>query len=526
MKTPAAEWLRFCQNFHLLLPPILFVLLGVAVPMVYLFAQAAGADLASLREIVFRARNLELLFNTLALAAVVLLGGTLLAAPLALLAVRSDFRPKALLALAGVMPLAIPGYVAAFAFVSAAGHGGALERIFGLEIAPPSGFWGAAMVLALYTFPYLFLNLCAGLRSGDGATEDAARLLGASELRVFFSVTLPALLPAYMAGALLVVLHVLADFAVVGTMRYSTFSASIYQQYTAAYDTVYSAWLVLMLLGLTFLAVWLESRVLRGLRLQRVGVGSAKRPRIVRLGRWYPAALVFVLLLTLLAVGVPLASVLHSLLVLGRGVSHDDFWKNATSTISVALVAAPLAAMLAFPLAYVGARWRGNIARQIERMAYLSYAIAPIAFALAVVMFVLGVVPPLYQTFGLLIAAYALHFTAEAIGPLRSALLLAAPRLEEAAQTLGSSKQKSLFDVVLPIVLSGFGTGTALVFLSVIKELPLTLLLSPLGFETLAYSAWSYSGEGMYAEAAPYALALMALGAIASLFVLRKEKDQ
>ena len=183
-----------------------------------------------------------------------------------------------------------------------------------------------------------------------------------------------------------------------------------------------------------------------------------------------------------------------------------------------------ITAALAFSLAYIGSRYQGTLARLAERVAYLGYATPPLALALALVLFVLTAVPALYQTLTLLIAAYTLHFAAEAIGPLRSALVRATPRLEEAARVLGDRPAQALRRVTLPLVLPGFLLSSAFVFLSVHKELPLTLLLAPTGMSTLAAGVWTYTEEALYGSAAPYALALMLAGALLSLLIIRRER--
>ncbi|PNY82072.1 ABC transporter permease [Deinococcus koreensis] len=503
--------------------PALLTVAGVLLPLSYLVLRAFGAEWTELREIVFRVRNLELLGNTLGLTVSVLLTTTLVALPLAFLAARSDFRPRRALMLLGVLPLAIPGYVGAYALIAASGAGGTIEALTGVRWPGPSGYWGALGVLTLFTFPYLFLNLHAALRSLDPALEDAARLLGRTPMQTFRAVTLPHLRPAWLSGALLIALHVLGDFAVVSLMRYPTFSAAIYQQYTAAYDRVYSAWLALGLLLITGAVLWLESRLMRGVFLARVSPATARQLPTLRVGAWAPLAWAFVAVLAGAALVVPLGTILYWL----RLEQSPFAWAALLAALKSALGAAALAAVtttaLAFPLAYIGNRFASRAARLTERAAFLGYATPPLAFALSLVFFSLRVTPSLYQTFTLLIIAYTLHFVAEAIGPIRTGLSLATPRLEEAARVLGQTPWQALTRVTLPLIRPGLLVSAAFVFLSVLKELPLTLLLSPIGFETLARNVWTYTEEAQYASAAPYALALALSGAVLTLLILRRE---
>lgn len=512
--------------FQLLLPALLTVL-GVLLPISYLVLRAMGADPAELREIVFRPRNLELARNTLGLTLAVLLTTTAVALPLAFLAARTAFRPRGLLLLLGTLPLALPGYVGAYALIAATGYGGALDTLFGLRVRPPSGFLGALGILTLFTFPYLFLNLHAALRGLDPALEEAARLLGRTRWQTFVEVTLPHLRPAWLSGALLIALHVLGDFGVVSLMRYPTFSAAIYQQYTAAYDRVYSAWLGLFLLAFAALVLWLEARFMRGVTLARVSPTAARRAVPVRLGAWTLPAWALAGGIGGAALLIPVMTILHWTRAEANPWAWSGLWASLRSAAGAAALAALTTTALAFPLAYIGSRYStpgqgGRWARLTERVAYLGYATPPLAFALALIFFTLGVVPGLYQTFALLIAAYTLHFVAEAVGPIRSGLVTATPRLEEASRVLGYSPLGALWHVTLPLLRPGLLTGAAFVFLSVLKELPLTLLLAPIGFEPLSRNLWTYTEEAQYASAAPYALALILCGALTTLLLNRR----
>lgn len=511
---------------HLLLPALLTVL-GVLLPIGYLLLRAVSADMGELREIVFRPRNLELAWNTILLTAATLAGTTLLALPLAFLAARSTFRPRRLLVLLGTLPLALPGYVGAYALVAATGLGGALDTLLGLNITPPSGFLGALGILTLFTFPYLFLNLHAALRTLDPALEEAARLLGRTPWQTFREVTLPHLRPAWLSGALLIALHVLGDFGVVSLMRYPTFSAAIYQQYTAAYDRVYSAWLGLFLLAFAALILWLEARLMRNVRLARVSPTTARRAAPVPLGAWTLPAWGLAGAIGVAALVIPLVTIVYWTRTDLNPWAFNSLWASLKSAAGAAALAALTTTALAFPLAYIGSRYgttprTARLARLTERVAYLGYATPPLAFALALIFFTLGVVPGLYQTFALLIMAYTLHFVAEAIGPIRSGLVTATPRLEEAARVLGYSPLQTLWSVTLPLLRPGLLTGAAFVFLSVLKELPLTLLLAPIGFEPLSRNLWTHTEEAQYASAAPYALALIACGVVTTLLISRR----
>jgi iron(III) transport system permease protein len=511
-------------------PPLRLLLPGLAVggavllPMVYLLWRALEATPSGLAEIVLRPRNAWLLGQTLLLMVGVQLGTALLALPLAWLTARTPLGKYPLLTLLLTLPLAIPGYVGAFTLLAATGPSGLLANTLGLDLPRPSGYWGALGVLVLFTYPYLFLNLRAALLGLDPSHEEAALSLGYTRWQAFWQVTWPQLRPALLAGWLLIGLHVLGDFGVVSLMRYETFSLAIYTQYSASFDRIYAAWLSLMLLILTGSLLWLEARLLRSLSLSRVGLGVSRKPRWVALGHWRWLAYLGLLLPLVGGLLIPLSTILYWLLRWPLDTySLGGLLERLSHTALAAAPAALAASLLALPLAYLGVRFPTRLSRALERTAYLGYAMPPLAFALALIFFTLRAVPDLYQTLALLILAYTLHFLAEAIGPIRTALFQASARLEEAARSLGFSPLGAFIRVTLPLLWRGALASTALVFLSCVKELPLTFLLAPVGFDTLATRVWGYTSEAMYAEAAPHALLIVAFSALFVGLLLTRE---
>ncbi len=508
-------------------PPVVIVLLGVVIPLGYLLVRAGAADTGQLADLVLRWRNVWLLGNTVALTAGVLAGTTLLAFPLAWLTTRTSLRGRGALTLLGVLPLAVPGYVMAYVLLATTGTFGTLAQTLNLVVPRLSGYTGAFLALSLGTFPYLFLNLRTALQGLDPSLEESARALGYGRWQVFLRVVLPQLRPAFLSGGLLVVLHVIGDFGVVSLMRFETFSYALYLQYAAAYDRVYAACLALMLLVLTIGILCLEARMLRGLLLHRTGTGTSRKAQPVDLGLWRIPALGFAGILGLVSVGLPVGTVGYWMAdSAASGLPWASLGASLWASVSASAPAAVLAAVLALPVAYVGVREPSRATQVIERVAYLGYATPPLAFALALIVFTLGAVPIAYQTLGLLVFAYALHFMAEAIGPIRTALYQAPPNLEEAARSLGRTPAGAFFAVTVPLLRRGLLVSVAFVFLSAMKELPITFLLSPIGFESLALKTWSAANEAMFDAAAPYALAIMFFSALFVGLLLVQEKSK
>ncbi|MFU8860404.1 MAG: ABC transporter permease [Cyclonatronaceae bacterium] len=478
-------------------------------PLFYLLIRALEGDWAVSADLLWRQRNLMLLMNTLSLTAGVLLVTTLIAFPLAWLTSRTDLPGRRIVTLLGVLPLAIPGYVLAYALLGLGGVNGTIAQLTGFVIPRPSGYWGSLIAISLYTFPYLYLNLRAGFMGLDPSTEEAARSLGSSNSTILFRVIVPQLKPAFYAGMLIISLYVLGDFGAVSLMRFETFSYALYLQYAASYDRIYAAWIALMLLTLTCSILFVEYRLLRGLLFHRTGSGTSRKFQPVKLGNWKWMAWGFIALIAVAALVVPVWTILFWMM---RGFD-PAIWSGLADALQSSFIAsapaALLAAVLAVPLAYIAVRFPSKTNNALQRTAYLGYATPPLALALALIFFTLSTAPFLYQTLILLVIAYALHFLAEAMGPIRSSLYQASPRLEEAARSMGLGPVRAFMNSTFPLLRNGLLMGGAFVFLSSMKELPITFLLSPIGFETLAINVWSYSNEAMFAEAAPFALTIL-----------------
>ena len=494
--------------------PALVAGAATLLPIAYLILRATEADPATVARLVFRPRTWTLFANTVALVGGVLTLTTLLAVPLAWLVVRSDLRGRNVITWLSVVPLAIPGYVMAYALLGLGGHQGLLAQLAGWSVPRPSGYFGAALALSLYTFPYLFLNVRNALLGLDPALEESARSLGQSPAATLRHVVLPQLRPALLAGWLVVALYVLGDFGVVALMRYETFSYAIYTQYTSAFDRTYAAWLALMLLAMTLSIVLVEARLLGRRRYARVGGGVARRAPATELGARTPLAWTWVVLVLGAALGLPVLA-LGAWMVL----APPDLatWRAVAATFgrtaALALPAAVVATLMALPIAVMAARVRSGAGRAVERLAYVGYAIPPVALALALVMFALRSAPGLYQTVPLVVAAYVVSFLALAIGPIRSSLLQISPRVEEAARSLGRSRFVAFAQTTLRLIGRSLAASAAMVLMVAMKELPMTFLLAPTGYTTLAVRVFSRTNEGMLAEAAPFAAAVVVFSA-------------
>ncbi|NLG72273.1 MAG: iron ABC transporter permease [Chloroflexi bacterium] len=507
----------------------LLVCLLIVLPIVYLMMRALGAG-SGLLDVFLNPSLAATLARTAGLAAAVTFSTVLIALPLAWLTTRSDLPLRRMWTVLSVLPLVIPSYVGAYLFISFLGPRGllaqALDGITGGKALPSLyGFSGSWLVLTLLTYPYILLSLRAAFQRLNPALEEAALSLGHTPAQVFWRVTLPQVRPALVAGGLLVALYVLREFGAVAMLRYDTFTRVIYTHYRSSFDRSTAAALSLVLVALTLLVLWLESRT-RG-RGSLVSPGQVPRPqKIVRLGAWRWPALLFCVLIVGSALVLPAGVLLYWLL---RGLQAGEVLVPLLEAVRSSLLAGGLAALAslvaALPLATLVVRQPGWAIRLAERVAYTGYALPGIVIALALVYFGANYALPLYQSLPMLVLAYVILFLSLALGALRSALLQVNPNLEEAARGLGHPPLRVFFKVTLPMIRPGILSALALVFLTAMKELPATLLLSPLGFKTLAAAVWSSVSEAYFAQAAAPALLLILVSSLPLALITLRENN-
>lgn len=502
------------------------VALAAALPFGYLVWRTSEYGWSSALEVATSARSLELLWSTLILAVAVTLTAVAISIPVAWLTVRSDLPGRRFWTVVTALPLAVPTYVGAWTVIGALGPRGMVAEVLGDESIPSLyGFWGAWSVLTLFSYPYVLLTVRAAWSRLDPGLEEASRVLGRTPVHTFVRVVIPQLRPAITGGALLVALYTLSDFGAVTMLRYDTFTRAIYVQYRGALDRGAAAVLGLMLVILTIAVLRGEQRLRRGESVHRLHGGGARRAAPVALGRWRAPALAGLTLLVTLSLAVPLAVIGFWLV---RGMRIDEpVWPGidlVLNSLGVSLAAATATTAAAVPVVLLARRAPGRLARTVEGLSWSGYALPGIVVALALVFFGAAVVPVAYQTLAMLVFAYVVLFLPQAIGAVRSSVVQVTPSVEEASLLLGASRRETFRRVMLPLLRPGLTAGAGLVFLTAMKELPATLLLSPTGFGTLSTRVWNATSEGFLGRSAGPALTLVALSSVPMAFLLARSE--
>ncbi|WP_372462762.1 ABC transporter permease [Sinomonas notoginsengisoli] len=461
--------------------------------------------------LIFRQRTLELLGNTLALAVITVPLCIVLGVGGAWLVERTSLKGNKAWAVLLAAPLAIPAFVNSYAWVSA--------------VPNLQGIFSGVLIATLSYYPLVYIPIAATLSRMDPAIEQSAASLGLGAWRVFFRVVTPQLRIATSGGALLVALHLLAEYGAFAMIRFDTFTTAIMEQYRSTFSGAAGNMLASVLVAVCLVLLVAEARLRGDARYARIGSGVQATPARLALGRWQAPAQLGLLALAVVAVGVPLWMTIAWASQGGGAIWETRELAGALgSSLWLGVLGAVVTTVVAFPLAFLAVRFPGWLSRTLELSNYVTSSMPGIVLALAFVTVALRAIPGVYQTTGLLVAAYVLLFLPRALVNLRAGLAQAPKELEEAAQALGKPPLLAFSRVTLRLVAPAAAGGAALVFLAVVNELTATLLLSPLGTKTLATEFWSLSSEIDYVGAAPYALLMIALSAPMTYLLFQQSK--
>ncbi len=526
-------WLRLPQlkRPHWHIPHLFLVIAAIIVgalmllPPAYLLVRTVGAGETAVSALL-KLSTLQTLGRTIWLATSVTIASALIAVPIAWLTTCTDLPGCRFWSVVTALPLVLPSYVAAYLLISILGPKGLAQLWLGVDKLPDiHGFFGAFLALTLMSYPFTLLTVRAAFKRMDPSLVEAARSLGHTPWQAFWRVTVPQLRPSLIAGSLLVALYVLRDFGAVTMMRYNTFTRMIYIQYQSFSSRSLAAALSLVLIGLTALILYAEYRSRGNIQYARQSAGTARLRQPIQLGHWRWLALAFMILLVTLALILPAGGLLYWLIRGAmQGTTLATMWSASWNSLLVASATAVLTLLAALPVAVLSVRRPGRLSHLLERLTYVGYALPGIVIALAFVFYGANYLPSLYQTLPLLIIAYLVLFVPQAVGTARTSLLQVPRCLEEAGRSLGHTSGQVFHQITLPLLRSGLLAGAGLVFLTTMKELPTTLILSPMGFDTLATAVWSHISEAFFAQAAAPALMILLLSSLPLAVLTLRDK--
>ncbi len=509
----------------------------LVLPLSFVGAGAAFGEIAS-------ALLPQALGASAVLAAGVGLGTVLIGGGLAVLVTFYDFPGRRWLDWALVLPLAMPAYVLVFVLLGQYDPDGglqtALRAVFGAGFQLPEvrSAAGAITVLTLVLYPYVYVLGRAAFLSQSRDTLEAARTLGLSQRAAIRRVALPLARPALAAGGALAVMEALADFGAVNLLNYRAMTDAIYRVWYGTFDRAGALHLASVLVTFTFTLVALE-RLLRG-RARYHGAlarGEAVIPRRLTGVRGWSAALLPVLLLIVVLAAPMLQLTIWAVRSLGEGAGAAALASAAINSLLLASVAAIVTVCAATLIAYGRRTSPSRVGAVAANLSSLGYAVPGTVVAVAVYTPLawidrrlagradawLGLDLPLLFTGTLLglVLAYLVRFHALALSAVTTRMERIEPALDDAARSLGADHPRVLSDIHVPLLWPGILTAGLLVFVEVMKELPVTALLRPLGGDTLAVTVWEATKDSRFDTAALPALLIVAVGLVPVIGLVR-----
>lgn len=457
------------------------------------------------------------------------LGATIIGAGLAWLVAMHRFPGRDIFAWALVLPLAMPGYVAAYAWADLAGPAGPIADALAALLGPDARSFspdikslaGLAFIFAATLFPYVYLAARAGFAAQSACALDAARTLGADAGRTALSIAMPLARPAIAAGAALAAMEMAADYGAADHLGVATLGVGVARAWLSFSDLASAARIALILMAAALLLLLLE-RLLRGADGTAGRRWRAPRAAPLAVGPGLAAAAAC---LSALAAGfiIPVAHLAG--LGLAEGPPLRDLAGPLAATVGLGLTGAA-AALLVAGLALTGRRSGGWTARVAGLAPAVGYAAPGAVLALGVLSagtggFGGGVLVGA-GAIGLMAWAYAVRFAQAGLGPLEAGFAKISPAMGPAARTLGASPMRRFIAIEGPLAAPAAAAATLIAFVEVLKELPATKLLRPFGFDTLAVRAHAYASDERLAAAAWPALLIVAAGLIPTILLSRR----
>ena len=459
-------------------------------------------------------------------------GTAVLGTALAALVSLCEFPGRRLFAWLLVLPLAMPGYVLAVAFIGLFDYSsplaGWLRDGIGWQLPEIRSRAGLVAVLTLTLYPYVYLVAREAFASQGARAMEAARALGMGPWRAFWRASVPMARPWIAGGVLLVLMETLADFGAVSAFNYDTFATAIYKAWFGLFSTDTALQIAGVMLLVLLALVGMEVVTRRRQAFTAIGTAPAARRPLGRRGWWATAACSLVVLLALL---LPLGQL--GWYASGHLADLDTrYFASIRNALSLSAMAAALTTAAAFVIALAARERPGPLTTTTTRITTLGYGLPGSLLAIGLYVPVASFSTWVFERHGiellleggllLLLVAYGIRFLAVAHAPVSGGLLRIRPSLVEASRSMGVTGARQLCRVHWPLLRGSFATAALLVFVDTMKEMPITLMMRPFGWDTLATRVFELTSEGEYARAALPSLAIALVGLVPVIALTRR----
>ncbi len=449
---------------------------------------------------------------------------------------------KKLLSTLLVLPIAIPPYAMAYCYADLTDKGGIIDNILGyissesFILSSPSirSLTGSILVLSLTLFPYIFLIVRYSFQNNALKIIESAANLGASKSKLFFKFALPISRPALVAAVSLVVMETLADFGVVHYLGINTLSVGVYKAWFGFDDLNSSARLSLILLIFTLSIILIEKYLRIGKKENYTSFG--RQSNITSLFNskvLFPTS--FLIMIVLLSFIIPISWLISNLRL--HDFNNLNQIKEATfNSAKIAFIGAFIIVCLATFIIFTKRIFKIPILSLIINFSKIGYAAPGIVVAIGVItptIFFDKKINSFFSFFGvdvglimsgsiaILIFAYLVRFLSVAFNPIESGLEKVSEKIDYSALNLGATNNTLLFKVHLPMILTTCLIGFLLIFIDILKELPITLILRPFNFNTLSVFTFEYASSEQLVLASLPALLITTIGLIPLVFIDR-----
>jgi iron(III) transport system permease protein len=464
-----------------------------------------------------------------------------------------EFPGRRIFEWAFILPLAIPTYISAYAWTEFMGFMGApqglVRSLTGAQTLQDywfpqlRGIWGAAFVMSLVLYPYVYLSCRAFFLMQSGSVSVAARTLGASASRTFFKVVLPLSRPALIVGVTLVLMEVMNDLGAVEFFGVRTLTAVIYATWINRANLAGAAQLAVTLVLLMAALIWLEQYARRSKSYLMNRDNRTPPPRVVLGFKGMIGAVLFSITAIGLGFGVPLYQLASTAVGrILRGSIPDGVWSATLNTVFLAAAGALLCLVLGYITARRVRASKSRAGRTLTRLAILGYAVPGTVLAIGVV-YALGTMDGWINAaarnvtgagIGLIMSgsvfallyAYSVRFLTLSHNSFDAAIKKRGDSMIETAQVLGSGPIERFFRVEVPTLRPALIGAATLVFVDIVKELPATLLLRPIGVDTLATYVYAQAHIERFEAASVPAMIIIAVAIVPALLAGRLQDSR
>lgn len=487
--------------------------------------------------------------NTLTIVVFTGLFSVLLGTSLAWMVSIYDFPLRSFLKWGLILPLSIPPYIAAYTYSGLLNYTGVIQTFlrnsFAIRVdqryVDVKTLEGAVLIFTMFLFPYVYAITQAFLEKQSASLVESARVLGRRPGEIFFLVALPVSRMAIVGGWSLVTLEVLNDYGVVKYFGIPTFTTAIFKTWFGLGDLDSAIKLAGALMILVF-AILAAEQFLRGRK--KFSYSTTKvRPvsRIPLAGS--KAVLAFAYGFGVFSIGflIPTLQLVHWSFMTYKKILNAQFLSLLANSLFAALTATILIVIIAIVIANYHRIHEAFISRAFSRITVAGYTIPGAVIAIGVIVFFIAMDKKLYWLYRLvdqdtgklvlstsiamLIFAYTIRFIAVGYNSIESGFEKVGKKFFEASRTLGMNVTETFFRVDLQMIKPAILSGLILVFVDILKELPLTLILRPFNFDTLASKAFEYANDEMVHEAAIASL-IIVLVSFASIYVFHRIADR